>query len=346
MSNGDVPAPGRNPFSPPLPDPAQPEIFREKRFEQNLEARIRARQNRAFFPGPDPFPVDVPPVTVPRPAVPGAGSAIPGALARLILRGGVASIALGGAVKILEDLANDQLDREIRELEAQLERQRQIRKQRQTEIREITLPPAPQFESPDPEFVVIPRPQIYETPTPLPQRVETLPLPQPVEIPAPVGVPVPVIPKPQVLPPVVPRTAPAPAPTTSPRPATAPRTPTRPAPAPSRLPMPFPSRLPFATPRLFPFLQPTPRVAPATQRLTRIETAVPRLQPATPLAQALPLSSPSVNQPTQTEKCQEVKRRRRRKGKCREGFFREFPGKTRYTEWRTVDCVTRKTRLR
>lgn len=38
--------------------------------------------------------------------------------------------------------------------------------------------------------------------------------------------------------------------------------------------------------------------------------------------------------------CQEVKRKRRRKGKCREGFFRELPGKTRYETWRTRECVT------
>jgi len=41
--------------------------------------------------------------------------------------------------------------------------------------------------------------------------------------------------------------------------------------------------------------------------------------------------------------CQNVLRRRRRKGKCREGFFEERPGSTRFTTWRTVDCVTRKT---
>jgi len=39
--------------------------------------------------------------------------------------------------------------------------------------------------------------------------------------------------------------------------------------------------------------------------------------------------------------CEEVKRRRKRKGKCREGFFREYPGKTRYTTWRERDCAIR-----
>jgi len=45
---------------------------------------------------------------------------------------------------------------------------------------------------------------------------------------------------------------------------------------------------------------------------------------------------------TRQRECQEVKRRRRRKGKCREGFFEELPGRTRFTTWREVDCVTRR----
>ena len=40
----------------------------------------------------------------------------------------------------------------------------------------------------------------------------------------------------------------------------------------------------------------------------------------------------------QTKKCQEVTRRRRRKGKCREGFFREKPGSTQFITWRERQC--------
>lgn len=50
--------------------------------------------------------------------------------------------------------------------------------------------------------------------------------------------------------------------------------------------------------------------------------------------------------PTRTgaqRQCVEVKRRRRRRGKCREGFFEELPSRTRFITWRTVDCRTRKT---
>ena len=40
-----------------------------------------------------------------------------------------------------------------------------------------------------------------------------------------------------------------------------------------------------------------------------------------------------------SKRCVEVKRRRRRKGKCSEGFFQELPGRTRFITWRDVDCA-------
>ena len=55
----------------------------------------------------------------------------------------------------------------------------------------------------------------------------------------------------------------------------------------------------------------------------------------------------SIRQQTRTrqktKECQEVLRRRRRRGKCREGFFEELPGKTRFTTWRVKECATGKT---
>lgn len=45
---------------------------------------------------------------------------------------------------------------------------------------------------------------------------------------------------------------------------------------------------------------------------------------------------------TSDQECVEVARARRR-GKCYEGFFEQLPGRTRYTRWREVNCVTRKT---
>ena len=53
------------------------------------------------------------------------------------------------------------------------------------------------------------------------------------------------------------------------------------------------------------------------------------------------LISPQPNPETDPERCRAVKRRRRRKGRCKEGFFAEFPGRTEYIEWREVDCLTR-----
>lgn len=57
----------------------------------------------------------------------------------------------------------------------------------------------------------------------------------------------------------------------------------------------------------------------------------------------LPSQLAFQSQPSRGDsRCQNVQRRRRRKGKCREGFFEEKPGSTKFVTWRTVDCVTRK----
>lgn len=49
-----------------------------------------------------------------------------------------------------------------------------------------------------------------------------------------------------------------------------------------------------------------------------------------PLTQSQPRLSES--------NCQIVQRRRRKKGRCREGFFRETPGRTKYITWRSRKC--------
>lgn len=76
---------------------------------------------------------------------------------------------------------------------------------------------------------------------------------------------------------------------------------------------------------------------------TPVGTATPT--PAPPGSPPPPGGLPGAgrsSQPRQDRRCQEVRRRRRRKGKCREGFFEERPGKTRFITWRTVNCITRK----
>lgn len=65
---------------------------------------------------------------------------------------------------------------------------------------------------------------------------------------------------------------------------------------------------------------------------------------ANPFAQPQPQTGGRVRSPGRaaTSDCVEVQRRRRRKGKCREGFFRETRDSTRYETWRVRDCLTGK----
>lgn len=51
----------------------------------------------------------------------------------------------------------------------------------------------------------------------------------------------------------------------------------------------------------------------------------------------LPSQQPQPQADT-ARKCETVKRRRRKKGKCRQGYFRETPTETNYTTWREKDC--------
>lgn len=89
----------------------------------------------------------------------------------------------------------------------------------------------------------------------------------------------------------------------------------------------------------------------AQRQTTRIGQRIGEpLAPPTPAPPVPPLPIPPALAPaglqsqlrTRQRECQEVKRRRRRKGKCREGFFEELPGRTRFITWREVDCVTRR----
>lgn len=100
-------------------------------------------------------------------------------------------------------------------------------------------------------------------------------------------------------------------------------------------------------------IPPGPEIVLPTQPPTPAPTPVPppvgSIQPVPSLpGTVLPSLSPNFARQAQRDRtrdkeCQVVKRRRRRRGKCREGFFREEPGKTTFTTWRTVDCLTGKT---
>lgn len=268
--------------------------------------------------------------------------------ARPLLGRALGAIGAALAVRdILDMIEDEQQKRLLLEIEAK-ERIARLQIQRRREIfefetiREPALIPARQpvftparpgiVEAPD--VIAVPAPRI---PTPAAQ-------PEPITVPFPVEIPQP-SPVPDILAPTLPQAIPVPTPAPAPLPTTFPAPSPLPLPLPS--PAPFPSPLPFPTPRVFPLPapfrigEPQPRVDRPTQPLTPVQpTGLPSPTPfAAPFPQPQPQPQPG---PQQADPCQEVKRRRRRKGKCREGFFKEFPGKTRFITWRTVDCATRK----
>ena len=72
-----------------------------------------------------------------------------------------------------------------------------------------------------------------------------------------------------------------------------------------------------------------------------VKPTTPRLVSPTKLQPGPVIQGRTEAQPqTQSQKCQQVARRRRRKGQCREGFFQERARSTKYITWRTVDCRT------
>lgn len=83
-------------------------------------------------------------------------------------------------------------------------------------------------------------------------------------------------------------------------------------------------------PNTIPNIGGSPNVSPQIQ-------VSPALQ-LQPLTQAQAQAQPQAR----ARECESVQRRRRRKGKCREGFFKEYPGRTEYTTWAERDCATRK----
>ena len=130
---------------------------------------------------------------------------------------------------------------------------------------------------------------------------------------------------------------------------------TSPAPA---APSPRPARRPFPSPRLrsplFSFFAvPSVYVNPITNTIPtpapEVQTSMPDPEPFTPpedipLTEANPLpvsSNLGGGPPRERERCREVQRRRRQRGRCAEGFFREqADGTLEKTIWRTRECLT------
>lgn len=320
-----IPLPGiPNPRSPRRIERALPDLTprrRERTFQGPVSVPI---PERIFTPQPFPGPVQ------PAPAI-GAGAA------RILLGGAIGVIIFETARRVIERARELDKEREERERqsEIEIERERARRRIAERELEttrargKITIPA-----DPDPREIA---PDVIAEPLPLPQRVETAPAPLP-EIVIPTPVPVPNIPVPAP-------TIPAPKPVTTPQ--TAPTLPSpSPAPKPSTRPATRPGTRPTVSPFPFPFPSPIPTPAPV--RIPQPRVSIPRVRrvPRLTTPQGTALPSPDVRPftsapPQNADRCQEVKRRRRRKGKCREGFFAEYPNKTRFIEWREVDCITR-----
>lgn len=292
-------------------------------------------RRRAPAPAPVPIPIPEPvpraPTPVPFPGGPAANDPV-FSIGKTILGRGIAAV---NVAIILRDI----LERAARNAELEDERRRKAEERIESRrrgaskpMREVVFPsdfPAPPVPDslPAPEKFPLPRPEIF---------------PLPPEIPAPISVPRPV-PLPGPL--AVPGDLPIPAPTPLPRRAA----PGRPAPATTPVPRPVTVPRPFVLPFYLPFAQPSPlpRAAPIGDPLPRsVPGDLTRFQPGgvrSPLGflQTAPAPQPSAQ--ASTQKCEAVKRRRRKKGKCREGFFIEDAGQTRYITWRTKDCATGRT---
>ena len=228
---------------------------------------------------------------------------------------------------MLEELEQEKLERDIEAREtikrAEIRRRRDFPADVETIPQQVPANPTiPDVEIPAPPLEMPPAPDVRPAPEPMP-------LPQP--SPAPAPVPTPTIPVPGPIP------APSPLPRPAPTPTTTPGRPIPPLARPGALPFPpivpafFPSSSPIGVPSTF---------SPQTPNLTRIEDQLLQSQPTPTLGSITGLETSQAPQ-QQAERCQNVRRRRRRKGKCREGFFREYPRRTQFVEWREVDCITR-----
>lgn len=298
------------------------------------QSGIAAQRDAAArrLPVPNPAPRSVP---YPFPTGPAANDPIfrKGIGRAFGLQGAILSVLLElGAKIILEEQAR------------QAEKKRAAQEQELEKLKQKRADQAPQREVKIPENATIPRPNL----PPLPGRI-TLPRPGKAPIPDrprpdlipnfPVGIPFPVgVPKPVVVPSIP--TPKLPSPQTTPQPS--------PQPMPSSFPQeivspqsrPFPS--PFFNPLTYPQSQPRPGTVVNPTPLGDLFPQ-PSLTPGNPTALGFiddsALQNPLANPQTQSDKCEIVQRRKRKKGKCREGFFRESATGTKYTTWRETNCA-------
>lgn len=243
---------------------------------------------------------------------------------------------LGAVISVFElgRAIEEELDRQAAD-EARRGREQDARRERRRArdaqpLPEINFPlPAP---APAPQPEIRPdRPRRIPLPTPVP-RVRPRPVPRP----RPRRAPRPQTPFPEVFP--APPTAPGPS---SPRlPRARPGTP--------RVPNFFVGLPPLPSPRVRPRPRLRPDINPFTPGNPVGVPNIPTTPGLTPVVGTLVSSPPRPRplQDTAEDRCQVVKRRRRKKGKCREGFFVETPGETKFITWRSRECDTSTGRIR
>lgn len=294
--------------------------------------------------GPARPPFGFPPADVRQLPLPGANEPFGGRVIRIgrILRGiGLGSILIIGAEILVDIIRRKQLrelgqileEQDVAIAQAQIERI-EARERRKVEILARADPvgrlPLPQVGFPEiPQIGVRAPPEIpAQIPAPAPETFPeipdiSLPVPEPIVVP-------------EVLPPVVLPEIQVPGQT----PGTFPQPLPFPSPAPLPFPRPFPSIQPRTFPVAFPIAPPIGVPTPFRPGDILPTPLTPIQPPGVPLGFVDPGVDPGAQPQPQARRCEVVKRRRRRKGKCREGFFVERPGETQFITWRDRECDT------
>lgn len=325
------------------PPAAREETAREREIEDRLNERLAGLP---ATPLPIPVPAPKAPTPVPFPSGPAANDPVfsqAGTIARV---GNIAILGASVAALILRKTQEDLIEKELIEADIFAEFELETRKRKEERDAQlatigapvlleapgtidINFPEAPASRAPasssgpEIDFGSISLPEI---PIVTPTIPETLPGPS-------LPVPLPTPPTPESPAPISPKI-----PLPNPGPAAFPAPGPLPGAIPSVFPGPGPAQLPFfvSFPEFSPIADSPPPVIGDPELLTPLGTPVQSFVAGTA---NVPSAQPSAQ--AQQSQCREVKRRRRRKGKCREGFYREFPGKTQFTPWREVNCATR-----
>ena len=280
----------------------------------------------------------------------GRGTGPTGALGRILgvlgRAAGIGGVVISGAIIVRDVILERQqrrIDREVAEADAEFKRRVDEIKARILRRGRVEVLPSPRPGIDSPVQTPVFEPRVLPTPEPTARPVRTQPEirpPAPSEIPVETG-PIIEIPSPTTAPEteVIPRETPEiPAPSRQPTVRTAPRT------RPSRRTLPLP-RVPrtFPLPLPRPSIQVRPRLRPGVRGRPTVRVRPRPTIQADPRAQLRPAADPFAQPRTPAQECppcQRVKEKRRVRGECEEGFFREFTDETQFTTWRVRNCGT------